>query len=76
MDPICCTNTAETFPFFSSDGPVLLRSVRLLPINKIFPNFAPGVHHKVGVSSRKEGRGEMRERETNGAPRCRLGCRR
>lgn len=65
----------ETFQFSHSDSPFEHSSVRLLSVNKAFSNSAPKSIIKSGC--RQGRRGEPKwGRETNGAPRCRLGCRR
>lgn len=61
--------------FLESVAPFERSSVRLLPVNKAFSNSAPKSIIKSGC--RQGRRGEPKwGRETNGAPRCRLGCRR
>ena len=63
----------KTFKFLSSDILFEDSSVRLLSVNKAFSNSVPKSIIKSGC--RQEGRGELKwGRETNGAPRCRLGC--
>lgn len=65
----------KTFEFLHSDSPLEHSSVRLLSVNKAFSNSAPKSIIKSGC--RQGRRGEPKwGRETNGAPRCRLGCRR
>ncbi len=65
----------KTFKFLLSDSPFVHSSVRLLSVNKAFSNSAPKSIIKSGC--RQGRRGEPKwGRETNGAPRCRLGCRR
>lgn len=75
----CCdrnsgANTAK-LTFLHSNNPFEHTSVRLLSVNKAFSNSAPKSIIKSGC--RQGRRGKLKwGRETNGAPRCRLGCRR
>lgn len=64
-----------TFKFLHSNSPFEHSSIRSLSVNKAFSKSTPKSIIKSGC--RQGGRGEPKwGRETNGAPRCRLGCRR